>query len=47
MDNISTLDIIIASIVIILGIKGFLNGFLKEAFSFIGLVLGVYAASNI
>lgn len=47
MDNISSLDIIIGSIVIILGIKGFFSGFLKETFSFIGLVVGIYAASNL
>ncbi|MBD3807672.1 MAG: CvpA family protein [Epsilonproteobacteria bacterium] len=47
MDNISSLDIVIGSIVIILGIKGFFSGFLKETFSFIGLVVGVYTASNL
>ncbi len=47
MDNISSLDIVIGSIVIILGIKGFFSGFLKETFSFIGLVVGVYTASNV
>lgn len=46
MDNISSLDIVIGSIVIILGIKGFFNGFLKETFSFVGLILGVYTASS-
>ncbi len=47
MDNISSLDIAIGSIVIISGIKGFFSGFLKETFSFIGLVVGVYTAYNI
>jgi len=39
-------DITIASIVIILGIKGFLQGFIKEAFGLAGLVIGVYFASR-
>lgn len=47
MDNISSLDLVIGSIVIILGIKGFFSGFLKETFSFLGLVLGIYIGSSI
>lgn len=47
MDDISSLDLIIGSIVIILGIKGFFSGFVKEIFSFLGLVLGIYAGSTI
>lgn len=46
MDALSSIDLIIGSIVIILGIKGFMNGFLKEIFSFLGLVLGIYIASG-
>jgi membrane protein required for colicin V production len=47
MDNISSLDLIIGSIVVLLGLKGFFNGFLKEIFSFLGLILGVYVGSSI
>lgn len=47
MDDISSLDLVIGSIVIILGIKGFFSGFVKEIFSFLGLVLGIYAGSTI
>ena len=39
-------DITIASIVIILGIKGFLQGFIKEFFGLVGLILGVYFGSR-
>ncbi len=47
MNDISSLDLVIGSIVIILGIKGFFSGFVKEIFSFLGLVLGIYAGSSI
>ncbi|MDD5359206.1 MAG: CvpA family protein [Sulfurovaceae bacterium] len=47
MDNISSLDLIIGSIVVLLGLKGFFNGFLKEIFSLLGLILGVYVGSSI
>lgn len=39
-------DIIIGSIVVILGFKGFMNGFAKELFGLIGLIGGVYIASR-
>ncbi|MEA1954416.1 MAG: CvpA family protein [Campylobacterota bacterium] len=39
-------DITIGSIVLILSIKGFINGFIKEVFGLIGLVAGVYFASR-
>jgi len=38
-------DVAISSIVLILGIKGFLNGFIREIFGLAGLVGGVYLAS--
>ncbi|MEA3492735.1 MAG: CvpA family protein [Campylobacterota bacterium] len=49
--DISTLDfnyfdVTIGSIVVILGIKGMMNGFIKELFGLIGLVGGVYIASR-
>ncbi len=40
-------DVTIAAIVLILGIKGFVSGFVKEVFGLIGLVAGVYFASRL
>lgn len=40
-------DVTIASIILILGIKGFMQGFIKEAFGLLGLVAGVYFASRL
>ncbi len=40
-------DVTIASIILILGIKGFMQGFIKEAFGLFGLVAGVYFASRL
>ena len=40
-------DVTIAAIVLILGIKGFMNGFIKEVFGLAGLVGGVYLASRL
>ena len=39
-------DVTIGTIVLILGIKGFMNGFIKEFFGLLGLVGGVYIASR-
>jgi membrane protein required for colicin V production len=39
-------DVIIGSIVLILGIKGFIHGFIKEVFGLLGLVGGIYLASR-
>lgn len=39
-------DITISAIVILLGIKGFMNGFIKEIFGLAGLVAGVYFGSR-
>jgi len=52
MENFSMIDfnyfdITIGSIVLILAIKGFMNGFIKEVFGLIGLVAGVYFASRL
>lgn len=52
MENFSMMDfnyfdVTIASIVLILGIKGFMNGFIKEVFGLVGLVGGVYFASRL
>ena len=38
-------DVTISAIVLILGIKGFMNGFIKEIFGLAGLIAGVYFGS--
>ncbi len=40
-------DVTIGAIVFILGIKGFMQGFIKEIFGLLGLVSGVYFASRL
>ncbi len=52
MENFSMIDfnyfdITIGAIVLILGIKGFMNGFIKEVFGLVGLVGGVWLASRL
>ena len=52
MENFSMIDfnyfdVTIGSIVLLLGIKGFMNGFIKEVFGLVGLVGGVYFASRL
>jgi len=39
-------DVIVAVIVLLLGIKGLMHGFIKEVFGLIGLIAGVYFASR-
>lgn len=46
MMNFNYFDITIGAIIIILGIKGFMNGFIKEVFGLVGLIGGVYFASR-
>ena len=51
MENFSMIDfnyfdVTITAIVLILGIKGFIQGFIKEFFGLIGLVAGVFFASR-
>ena len=48
MENISLnyFDVIVGVIVLLLGIKGFMNGSIKEIFGLGGLVAGVYFASR-
>jgi membrane protein required for colicin V production len=41
------LDIIVLSVVALLGVKGFFTGFLKEFFALIGIVGGVFLASRL
>ena len=46
MENISIFDIISLSLIFILGIKGVINGFIKEVFGLIGIVGGIFIASR-
>jgi len=45
-NNLNYLDITLVSLLVILAIKGFVNGFLKELFGVIGLVGGIFLASK-
>lgn len=52
MENFSMIDfnyfdVTIAAIVLLLGIKGFMHGFIKEMFGLVGLIGGVYFASRL
>ena len=52
MENFSMIDfnyfdVTITAIILILGIKGFIQGFIKEAFGLVGLVAGVYFAARL
>jgi len=40
-------DVVIAAIVLLLAIKGFMHGFIKEIFGLVGLIGGVYFASRL
>lgn len=44
--NLNYLDITIASLVVILSIKGFVNGLLKELFGLLGLIGAIFIASR-
>ena len=46
MNEFSIFDIIFIMIIFLLGIKGFLRGFIKEIFSLIGIVGGIFIASR-
>ena len=46
MENISIFDIISLSLIFILGIKGVMNGFIKEVFGLLGIVGGIFIASR-
>ena len=43
----SIFDLIIGSIILLLGLKGILNGFFKELFGLIGIVGGIFIASRV
>lgn len=44
VENIAIFDIVSLSLVLILGIKGVINGFIKEVSGLIGIIGGVYVA---
>ena len=46
MDAVSWFDLAVVALVLVLGIKGLLNGFIKEIFGIIGLIGGVIVASR-
>lgn len=46
MGEINYLDLVVVSLVLILGIKGIMNGLIKELFGLLGIVGGVYVASR-
>jgi len=46
MEQISLFDIISIALILILGIKGIVNGFVKEVFGLVGIIGGIYFASR-
>jgi len=46
LHDVSMFDIISISLILILGIKGILNGFVKEVFGLVGIIGGIYFASR-
>ncbi len=46
MENVSLLDLVSIALILFLGIKGVLRGFVKEVFGLIGLIGGIYVASK-
>ncbi len=45
-EQVSMFDIISISLILILGIKGIINGFVKEVFGLVGIIGGIYFASR-
>jgi membrane protein required for colicin V production len=45
--EINYFDVAVGSIILLLGLKGLLNGFSKELFGLIGIVGGIFVASNL
>ena len=43
----SIFDLIVGSIILLLGLKGILNGFFKELFGLIGIVGGIFIGSRV
>jgi len=47
MLDFTTMDMIIIGLILFLSLKGLVNGFIREFFSFMGLIGGVYIASRV
>lgn len=45
--DINYFDLVVAVVILLLGIKGILNGFFKELFGLIGIVGGIFIASRV
>jgi membrane protein required for colicin V production len=45
--EISYFDLVVASVILLLGLKGILNGFFKEIFGLIGIIGGIFIASRV
>jgi membrane protein required for colicin V production len=46
MEGFNYLDIVVVVLIVLLGFKGFLNGFLKELFTLVGVIGGIFIASR-
>ena len=46
MENINYFDVVVIALILMLGLKGLLRGFIKEVFALLGIILGVYIASR-
>jgi len=40
-------DLVIVSIILLLGLKGIINGFFKELFGLVGIIGGIFIASRV
>jgi len=47
LENINFFDVIVITLIIILGLKGLFRGFIKELFALIGIIGGVFIASRL
>ena len=47
MENINIFDMIVLTLVVLLGLKGLLRGFIKEFFALFGIIGGIFIASRL